>query len=785
MTRLTAWPLMSRPRIASAACLERLVRGLRDLDAAGLAAAADLHLRLDDDRRRRSSRPPPSPPRGCRRRCPAARARRRTRRGPWPGTRKDPRCSSFRIASCDRHRFPGRALHIEGRSTSRQRPRASLAPARRNPGAAEDAAVGVQPGGRCRSLWTARVSVVAGIVWRLARSGRDDRRTPRPRHAPDRDARRPHSASPTPPTGSSAGRAPPRPESRHRRRARAGATRSASCRPDSASRAIYQVAGPRLDGLDRRRLAAVALQDDQVAGLVEHPDAPRAVDVNSATTTTRTTPSWRRVAAGEVSYVFLAPEQLARTRRVERLARRRGRAGRRRRGALRLVVGPRLPTRTTWRLGEVAERLGRPPVLALTATGSAPVRDEIVERLRLRDPLVLAAGSTVPSLWLARASATRTRPRSAGPSSSRSPSSTDAGHRLRRHPRRERREYADEIAERAPTASSRPYHAGLRWPSAGPCTSGSTTATSTWSSRRAPSAWASTSPTSASSCTPTSPSRSTPTTRRSGGPVVTASRPTRPCTTGPRTWPALVLRVRLAARPPGPRPFRRRPGDRPDRPLARWRRRPACRPAPPVVPLNALLDAGALRDDVDGVSRAPDGPTTATRCGRARQPTAPRTGTGRGVAHRDDARARRDARLPPPVPARLLRRRAAGAVRQLRHLLVRARPARPPRTSADGANDEAWPPDARVEHAEWGTGVVMSTEEDRHRRCSSSPPATAPSHSPTSSNATCSNASERTGTTQAVSAPPGRPGRGRRGRSTTRRRPRSTPPSIGDAAVAV
>jgi ATP-dependent DNA helicase RecQ len=32
---------------------------------------------------------------------------------------------------------------------------------------------------------------------------------------------------------------------------------------------------------------------------------------------------------------------------------------------------------------------------------------------------------------------------------------------------------------------------------------------------------------------------------------------------------------------------------------------------------------------------------------------------------------------------------------------------------ADGSNDAAWPPDSHVEHAEWGTGVVMSTEEDR------------------------------------------------------------------------
>ena len=37
------------------------------------------------------------------------------------------------------------------------------------------------------------------------------------------------------------------------------------------------------------------------------------------------------------------------------------------------------------RLGAAIEALGRPPVLALTATAAPPVRDEIVERLGLRD----------------------------------------------------------------------------------------------------------------------------------------------------------------------------------------------------------------------------------------------------------------------------------------------------------------------------------------------------------------------------------------------------------------
>jgi ATP-dependent DNA helicase RecQ len=39
-------------------------------------------------------------------------------------------------------------------------------------------------------------------------------------------------------------------------------------------------------------------------------------------------------------------------------------------------------------LGGIAERLGRPPVLALTATASPEVRDDVARQLRLRDPLV-------------------------------------------------------------------------------------------------------------------------------------------------------------------------------------------------------------------------------------------------------------------------------------------------------------------------------------------------------------------------------------------------------------
>ena len=54
------------------------------------------------------------------------------------------------------------------------------------------------------------------------------------------------------------------------------------------------------------------------------------------------------------------------------------------------------------RLGAVAEALGHPPVLALTATASPPVREEIIRRLGLRDPFVAVHGFDRPNLHFAR-----------------------------------------------------------------------------------------------------------------------------------------------------------------------------------------------------------------------------------------------------------------------------------------------------------------------------------------------------------------------------------------------
>ena len=51
-------------------------------------------------------------------------------------------------------------------------------------------------------------------------------------------------------------------------------------------------------------------------------------------------------------------------------------------------------------LGQLIDGLGRPPVVALTATASPPVRDDIIARLRLRDPEVVVSGLDRPNLFI-------------------------------------------------------------------------------------------------------------------------------------------------------------------------------------------------------------------------------------------------------------------------------------------------------------------------------------------------------------------------------------------------
>ena len=105
------------------------------------------------------------------------------------------------------------------------------------------------------------------------------------------------------------------------------------------------------------------------------------------------------LAERALEFLLLAPEQLAVEETVARL----------RDAAPSLFVVDEAHCVSQWghdfrpdylRLGEVRRALGRPPLLALTATAAPPVREEIVERLGMRDAEVIVKGFDRPNIWL-------------------------------------------------------------------------------------------------------------------------------------------------------------------------------------------------------------------------------------------------------------------------------------------------------------------------------------------------------------------------------------------------
>lgn len=164
--------------------------------------------------------------------------------------------------------------------------------------------------------------------------------------------------------------------------------------------AIYQVAAPLLDGPALVISPLIALQADQVRQIEHASAAPDAVAVNSSQSRSANARAWERIESGDAEFLFLAPEQLANESVIEELAS----------AGIRLVVVDEAHCVSAWghdfrpdylRIGDAIEALGHPRVLALTATGSAPIREEIVERLAMRRPRILVGGFDRPNIRLA------------------------------------------------------------------------------------------------------------------------------------------------------------------------------------------------------------------------------------------------------------------------------------------------------------------------------------------------------------------------------------------------
>src|SRR5579883_1075439 len=161
---------------------------------------------------------------------------------------------------------------------------------------------------------------------------------------------------------------------------------------------IYQAAALLLDGPTVVVSPLIALQYDQ-AQAIEEQHIGGAALINSTVSDEASRQTFEALAKGKLEFVFLAPEQFNNEEILQRL----------REAKPSLFVVDEAHCISEWghdfrpeylRLGTVIEELNHPHVLALTATASLPVREEILERLGMRDPRVVVQGFDRPNIWL-------------------------------------------------------------------------------------------------------------------------------------------------------------------------------------------------------------------------------------------------------------------------------------------------------------------------------------------------------------------------------------------------
>jgi ATP-dependent DNA helicase RecQ len=164
----------------------------------------------------------------------------------------------------------------------------------------------------------------------------------------------------------------------------------------SGKSAIYQIAGLLTPGATVVISPLIALQRDQVEVLTRRA-AGGAAQLNSQVARAEREEALAELAEDALEFLFLAPEQLANPDVLGELAVARPS----------LLVVDEAHSISEWghdfrpdylRLGAAAEALGRPTILALTATAAPPVRDEIVALLGMRDPEVLIRGFDRPNI---------------------------------------------------------------------------------------------------------------------------------------------------------------------------------------------------------------------------------------------------------------------------------------------------------------------------------------------------------------------------------------------------
>ncbi len=167
----------------------------------------------------------------------------------------------------------------------------------------------------------------------------------------------------------------------------------------SGKSAIYQITGMMIDGSVLVISPLIALQKDQVDSINASEGTAEAVVINSALKTADFRESLDRLRSQHSKFIFLAPEQLRKEDTLEALEQ----------AKLSMIVIDEAHCISEWghdfrpdylQLGRVIELLGHPVTLAMTATASQRVREEIVERLGMRKPRVFVGGFDRPNIHL-------------------------------------------------------------------------------------------------------------------------------------------------------------------------------------------------------------------------------------------------------------------------------------------------------------------------------------------------------------------------------------------------
>ncbi len=166
----------------------------------------------------------------------------------------------------------------------------------------------------------------------------------------------------------------------------------------SGKSAIYQLAGCLVEGATLVISPLISLQRDQIEGIdQELPGEAAALD---GSVSERRRDERLEELGEEIEFLFMAPEQLAREETVQRLVQ----------ADVSLLLVDEAHCISEWghdfrpdylRLGALVDELNHPTVLALTATASPPVRHEIVERLSMREPEIIVRGFDRPNIRLA------------------------------------------------------------------------------------------------------------------------------------------------------------------------------------------------------------------------------------------------------------------------------------------------------------------------------------------------------------------------------------------------